>query len=192
MKATAKLLVAALAAAGLGLATNAAAAGHGGGGMHGGGGGWSGGGGGHWGGGGGGHWGGSSGHWNGGGHGWHGGHGSHCCHSHVSVAFGFPIVWGSWWWGWPYYDYWYYPGYYPYGGYYGYPYAPAYPAAGPGYPAQPQQQYPDGEMSGTEAPRGPGAPQQAPSYMNYCESAKAYYPKVASCPEGWKFIQPSH
>jgi hypothetical protein len=50
----------------------------------------------------------------------------------------------------------------------------------------------EGEMapSTTEAAPGPGAPTQGPLYMNYCESAKAYYPKVASCPEGWKFIQP--
>ena len=40
----------------------------------------------------------------------------------------------------------------------------------------------------TEAPVGPGAPTQGPLYMNYCESAKAYYPKVTSCPEGWKFL----
>ena len=53
------------------------------------------------------------------------------------------------------------------------------------------QPYPEGEISSADAPRGPGAPGQAPLYMNYCESAKAYYPKVASCPEGWKFIQPS-
>jgi len=33
-----------------------------------------------------------------------------------------------------------------------------------------------------------GAPTQAPAYMNYCDSSKAYYPKVTSCPEGWKFI----
>ena len=34
----------------------------------------------------------------------------------------------------------------------------------------------------------PGAPTQAPAYMNYCESAKAYFPKVTTCPEGWKFV----
>ena len=36
----------------------------------------------------------------------------------------------------------------------------------------------------------PGGPTQAPAYMNYCESAKAYFPKVTSCPEGWKFVTP--
>lgn len=43
------------------------------------------------------------------------------------------------------------------------------------------------------APKAPaaGAPTSGPLYMNYCESARAYYPKVTSCPEGWKFQTPS-
>ena len=58
------------------------------------------------------------------------------------------------------------------------------------YPAA----YPDGVMEptdpmeqSTQVQPGPGAPTQAPAYMNYRESAKAYYPKITSCPEGWKF-----
>jgi len=39
-------------------------------------------------------------------------------------------------------------------------------------------------------PSGEGSPRSAPLYLNYCDSAKAYYPKVTSCPEGWKFIEP--
>jgi hypothetical protein len=35
------------------------------------------------------------------------------------------------------------------------------------------------------------APSSGPLYMNYCESAREYYPKVRSCPEGWKFITPT-
>ena len=35
-----------------------------------------------------------------------------------------------------------------------------------------------------------GAPRTGPLYMNYCESARGYYPKVTSCPEGWKFQAP--
>ncbi len=84
-------------------------------------------------------------------------------------------------------------------GYYGY--APAY---APGYPAAPclatrvpGPGYPEGVMEGAapstevdpNAP--PGAPTQAPAYMNYCVSAKAYFPKVTACLEGWKFV-PSH
>lgn len=41
-----------------------------------------------------------------------------------------------------------------------------------------------------EMPLGEGAPSQGPLYMNYCASAKAYFPKVTQCPEGWKFITP--
>jgi hypothetical protein len=41
----------------------------------------------------------------------------------------------------------------------------------------------------TEVPVGEGSPTQGPLYMNYCESAKAYFPKVNSCPEGWRFIE---
>jgi hypothetical protein len=53
--------------------------------------------------------------------------------------------------------------------------------------------YPQGVMQAppptTEvAPNAQGAPVQGPTYMNYCESAKAYFPKVTTCPEGWKFV----
>ena len=55
------------------------------------------------------------------------------------------------------------------------------------YPAS----YPEGVIESaptTEAPRTEGAPVQGPSYMNFCESANAYYPKVTACPEGWRFV----
>jgi len=35
-------------------------------------------------------------------------------------------------------------------------------------------------------------PQQGPLYMNYCESARAYFPKVTTCPEGWKLSNPTN
>lgn len=41
-------------------------------------------------------------------------------------------------------------------------------------------------------PAAPGAPSQGPLYMNYCPASKAYYPKVATCPEGWEFRKPSY
>ena len=50
---------------------------------------------------------------------------------------------------------------------------------------------PMAEPASTEIPRGEGAPAQGPLYMNYCESAKAYFPKVQRCPEGWKFVSPT-
>ena len=86
-----------------------------------------------------------------------------------------PLVWSSWHWGWPYY---YDPVYYPRGAVV--------------YREVERAPYPEGEMAPatTDVQRTPGSPTQGPLYMNYCESAKAYYPKVASCPEGWKFIKP--
>jgi hypothetical protein len=169
MKATAKLLVAALAAAGLAVAAPASAAGnHSGGGHFGGGhsgGGWNGGG----------HSGG--GHFNGGhfrgGH-FNGGHfrGGHFFGPRASFFFGAPIVVGSWWWGYPYPYYDYYP----------------YPRDTVIY--REVETYPEGEISGAQAVPGPGSPTQGPLYMNYCASAQAYYPKVNTCPEGWKFIAP--
>ena len=118
-------------------------------------------------------------HWGGGRH-WGGNHwGGHHHHGHwhgrVGFYFGVPLVWSSWYWGWPYY---YDPLYYPRSAvvYREVERVPAY----------------EGEMAPatTEVQPGPGSPTQGPLYMNYCESAKAYYPKVASCPEGWKFIAP--
>jgi hypothetical protein len=160
MKITKAMLVSAVAA--LGLAATAAQAQH-----HGGG---------HWSGGhagAGAHWGGHGGHWSGGhwgGHwgGWHGWWGPR-----VGFYFGVPLYWG-----WPY---WWDGYYYPYYAYPVYPYAygPAYygPAGGSSEPP----------AETTQVPRGPGAPTQEPAYRNYCQSAKAYYPKVTSCPEGWRF-----
>jgi len=96
----------------------------------------------------------------------------------VGFYWGFPL------WGWPYYGYGYgYP-------YYGYPYY-GYPNYGPNYYAPDYGSgmvYPSEEQPGTTTVvPGPGAPTQEPAYRNYCESANAYYPKVTSCPEGWRF-----
>lgn len=49
---------------------------------------------------------------------------------------------------------------------------------------EPTVQPPSAEMP---APAGlPAAPPQAPGSWYYCESAKAYYPYVAECKEGWR------
>lgn len=128
------------------------------------------------------HWSGSHGTWSGGG-GRHWSGSRHWGgHSHWRGSWGLylgvPLVWSSWYWGWPhYYDPYYYPR------------TIIYREVEP-YP----QSFPEGEMapSTTEVQRAPGSPSQGPLYMNYCESAQAYYPKVTSCPEGWKFISPSN
>ena len=123
-----------------------------------------------------GHWSGGTRHWSGSGH-WYGPR-NHWYGSRIGFYFGVPVLWGAWYWGWPYY--------YDYGPYY-YPRTIIYRDI-ERYPAS----YPDGEMgpATTEVPPSAGAPSQGPLYMNYCESAKAYYPKVTSCPEGWKFVRP--
>ena len=120
---------------------------------------------GHWGGGrvvsGGGHWSGGS-HW--GGSRWHG--------PRLGLYVGAPLLFAPWY------------GYYPYDYYYPRttviyrdvePYPETYPE---GYMAPPTTEV---------APPAEGAPRQAPAYRNYCESAKAYFPKVTTCPEGWRF-----
>jgi hypothetical protein len=172
MKAIKSLVVAAIAAVGVAGMCDVQAAGRSGGhvrgaasGGHHGGGQW---GGNH----GGGHWNGNRGHWGGHGHHYRGGR-----YWGPSVYWGWPLgLSAAWYWGWPYYDSFYYPR----AVYYVDRYAAPYPE-GMLEPAP----------ATAEVPSAPGAPTQGPLYMNYCESAKAYYPKVASCPEGWKFIAPS-
>jgi hypothetical protein len=93
----------------------------------------------------------------------------------VGVFIGAPLLFAPWYWGYPY-DYYY----------------PRTVVVDPGVD-DPGYYYPEGVMQSppptTQVAPGPqSAPAQAPAYMNYCESAKAYFPKVTSCPEGWKFV----
>ena len=109
---------------------------------------------------------------------WSGHRGSWGGHRHwggprVGFYIGAPVLFGSWYWGYPY-DYYY-------------PRTVVVDRVIEPYPAS----YPEGVMESaptTEVPRSEGAPAQGPAYMNYCESAKAYYPKVTTCPEGWRFV----
>jgi hypothetical protein len=111
------------------------------------------------------------GHWDG--HRW-GGY-RHAWAPGWSFYFGVPVFWGSWYWGAPYwYDY--------------------YPGSTVIYrEVEREASYPDHRIgpATTEVPRGEGLPSQGPLYMNYCESAKAYFPKVTTCPEGWKLATPT-
>jgi hypothetical protein len=160
MKAIKSLLVAALAAAGL-AATADARADRGGG---------------HFGG----HTGAGSGHWSGGGHwsgNWGGRHwGGRWYGPRVGLYVGAPLFWAPWYLGYPY-DY-YYPRTVIYRE------IERYPGSYPDYPEGYMEPAPTTEI----APPREGAPAQAPTYMNFCESAKAYFPKVTTCPEGWKFL----
>ena len=108
------------------------------------------------------------GHWHGGGH-RHGHWGGRYWYPRIGLYVGAPLLWSSWYWGYPY-SY--------------YPRTVVYDRVIERYPAD----YGVMEPGTTEVAPSKDAPTQAPSYMNYCYSAKAYYPKVTSCPEGWKFI----
>jgi hypothetical protein len=115
------------------------------------------------------------GNWGGGGR-W-GGYRSHFYGPRFGLFIGAPLLWPGYW-GYPY-DYYY-------------PRTVIYRDVVEGYPSS----YPEGVMMEpaptTELPpRTEGTPRQGPLYMNYCESAKAYFPKVTSCPEGWRFVEPA-
>ena len=93
-----------------------------------------------------------------------------------SYYFGIPVLWGGWYWGAPYwYDH--------------------YPRSTVIYrEVEREASYPEHQIgpATTEVPRGDGMPARGPLYMNYCESAKAYFPKVTTCPEGWKLATPTN
>jgi hypothetical protein len=110
-------------------------------------------------------------HW-GGGRYWGGGYGYPYRHWHSTVGFyfGVPLFWPAY-----YYSPYYYDTYYP-------PRTIVY---------RDVERVMDEPPASVEVQRGPGSPTQGPLYMNYCESTKAYYPKVTACPEGWKFIAPT-
>jgi hypothetical protein len=84
----------------------------------------------------------------------------HWHHGHFSIGFG--------------------PAYYPYP-YYPYPYYPYYPAPVYTPPAVIIQEPP----TYVEQPPAPAA-----SYWYYCQSSRAYYPSVATCPEAWLRVAP--
>ncbi len=118
------------------------------------------------------------GHW-GGGSRWAGHHGYWGGHRYWaprwSFYFGVPILWGAGYWGAPY---WY----------------DGYPGGALVYrEVERDGFYPEHRIgpATTEVPRGERLPAQGPLYMNYCESAKAYFPKVTTCPEGWKLAKPT-
>ena len=122
-------------------------------------------------------------------HGWRGhrgqAHGGHRWHGHrhwsprwnwglsigVPLYFGSAYAWGA-----------------PYGYYGGPPVVYRETIREPEWGYLPPEPLPVPET--TEVPRGEGAPTQGPMYMNWCESSRAWFPKVTSCPEGWKLVTP--
>lgn len=87
----------------------------------------------------------------------------------------------------------------------GYPYSPAY-AYGPAYPAYgyacaygddcwraaQAEPTPETTVVPPPAPGEEGGPTQRPLHLNYCDSAKAWFPHVRSCPGGWRLIRPEY
>ncbi|HEX4943131.1 MAG TPA: hypothetical protein VFV55_02190 [Usitatibacteraceae bacterium] len=126
---------------------------------------------------------------------WNGGNWDHRSHSHwgwgLGLAFGVP--WALGW-----YDPWYWgPAYYP--PYYGY--GPVYRSYG--YACEQdedcwreRQSRGEPAPATTEvAPAAPGeegGPTQRPLHLNYCDSAKAWYPHVRTCPGGWRLVRPDY
>ena len=96
----------------------------------------------------------------------------------VGLYFGAPLLFGAYAWGWPYYD-----------GYYYGPRVVYRDVIREPEVIETIREVPAPQIS--PAPGAAGAPAQGPLYMNYCASAKAYFPKVTACPEGWKFIAPN-
>ena len=116
------------------------------------------------------HWGGHYGYW-------HGGH--RYRYPSWGFYYGLPLFAAAAW-GWPYYYDFYYP---------------RSTIIYRDVERYPGERYPEGRlepMPSTEVPRGEGAPTRGPLYMNYCESAKAYFPKVTACPEGWRLATPAN
>ena len=75
---------------------------------------------------------------------------------------------GPVWWGPPY---WYYP--------------PPYVYAPPPVVVQQPPVYVQQPPLPPSPPPAPAPPAAAQAYWHYCASAKAYYPNVETCPEGW-------
>jgi hypothetical protein len=42
------------------------------------------------------------------------------------------------------------------------------------------------------APGEEGGPTQRPLHLNYCDSAKAWFPHVRTCPGGWRLVLPDY
>ena len=131
-----------------------------------------------------GHWGGGHGfgsgsrfdrpHWSGS-H-WYGGHwgyrGGWYARPSVGFYFGVPLFWGPWW------DSYYYPG----------ERIVYREVVSEPQPIEGTLQRAPAEGSASE----PAAPAAAnPLATNYCASAKAYFPEVKSCPEGWQHTAPN-
>jgi hypothetical protein len=137
-------------------------------------------------------------------HGHSGGSGYRYSHGHYygsnwgwGLALGLPLAWGL-------YDPYGYGGWgWAYGApYYGYP-ANGYSYPGGGFPCAPYEECYRDQVARSEptppttevpapAPGANGTPTQRPLHLNYCDSARAWFPHVRSCPEGWRMVRPEY
>jgi len=129
----------------------------------------------------------------------HHGHSGHYGGSYWGWGLAYAIPWGLGWygsgaWGYPYYpSYAYGPAYPAYG------YGPAYPAYGYScaygddcWRTAQAEPTPESTVVPPPAPGEDGGPTQRPLHLNYCDSAKAWFPHVRSCPGGWRLIRPEY
>jgi hypothetical protein len=129
-----------------------------------------------------------------------GGHYGHYPRSYWGWGVAIGVPWGLGW----YNPYWYGWGYgWPYYSYPGYGYVAPYPSYGYGYgcgwdeecwramAARSEETPPTTEVPPAALAEA-GAPTQRPLHLNYCDSARAWYPNVRSCPGGWRVVRPEY
>lgn len=133
-----------------------------------------------------------------GGHPGHSGHHGGHAHSHGYWAWGWGLALTAPYWGGGYGPWWRYPaiGPSPY-----YAYGPADGLAGYAcaYPGDCWRERPaavEPTPPTTQVAPSPGAaqggPNERPLHLNYCDSARAWFPQVSTCPGGWRLVLPEH
>jgi hypothetical protein len=105
--------------------------------------------------------------------GYYRGHGHYHGHYHYPRTTFSIGVWGPGYWGWP--------------GYWGAPYWGGY--YGGGYYPGPTTVYTEPRVY-VERDEAAPAPNGGGQWWYWCQSAKGYYPYVASCSEGWQRVSP--
>lgn len=122
-------------------------------------------------------------------------------HGHSNWGWGLGLAIGvPWALGW-YDPFWGGPTYYaPYAPY---AYGPAYRGYSEGYACAQDEDCWRERLAGSEpappttevAPAAPGeegGPTQRPLHLNYCDSARAWFPHVRTCPGGWRLVTPDY